>query len=82
MNRSRPSSAILIPAALIVFGCLAALVVIPLINSSHAEELRRQNEKQVDPTRSLNGHVGARGKLLPARLMGPTWSYLVERTGS
>src|ERR1700681_1491085 len=53
MDRRRPSPAILIPAALIVFGCLAALVVVPLITSTRAEELRTFNEKQVDPGRSL-----------------------------
>src|ERR1700682_827577 len=53
MDRRRPSPAILIPAALIVFACLAALVVVPLITSTRAEKLRTLNEKQVDPARSL-----------------------------
>src|ERR1700716_4427881 len=53
MDRRRPSPAILIPAALIVFACLAALVVLPLITSTRAEKLRTLNEKQVDPARSL-----------------------------
>jgi signal transduction histidine kinase len=53
MDQRRPSPAILIPAALIVFGCLAALVVVPLITSTRAEEIRTLNEKQVDPARSL-----------------------------
>ena len=57
MDRRRASPAVLIPAALIVFGCLAALVVVPLITSTRAEELRRLNEKQVDPARSLVGQL-------------------------
>jgi signal transduction histidine kinase len=53
MDRRRVSPAILVPAGVIVFGCLAALVVVPLMTGTRAEELRTLNEKQVDPARSL-----------------------------
>jgi hypothetical protein len=57
MDRRRPSAAIFIPAALVVFVCLAALVVVPLITIQRAEEVRKLNERQVDPARILVNKV-------------------------